>query len=41
MEVNVQELGITTTSGMAVWGRYAQVTNNPENDGPVNATLLM
>lgn len=24
-----------------VWGRWAQVTNNPENDGCVNALLLV
>ncbi|KAI1820902.1 ribosomal protein S8e [Xylaria intraflava] len=37
IEVNVSELGLTTTSGKVVWGRYAQITNNPENDGCVNA----
>ncbi|KAJ0337400.1 hypothetical protein COL154_006025 [Colletotrichum chrysophilum] len=37
MEVNVSELGLTTTSGKAVWGRYAQTTNNPEGEGTVNA----
>jgi hypothetical protein len=26
------ELGLTTT-GKVVWGKYAQVTNTPENDG--------
>lgn len=41
LEVNVSELGITTSSGKVVWGRYAQVTNNPENDGCVNAVLLV
>lgn len=41
LEVNVSELGLTTTSGKVVWGRYAQVTNNPENDGCVNAVLLV
>ncbi|KZT56575.1 ribosomal protein S8e [Calocera cornea HHB12733] len=39
IEVNVSELGIVTTGGKAVWGKYAQVTNNPENDGCVNAVL--
>lgn len=24
-----------------VWGKYAQVTNNPENDGCINAVLLV
>lgn len=29
IEVNVSELGLVTTGGKAVWGKYAQVTNNP------------
>ncbi|CAG9990477.1 unnamed protein product [Clonostachys byssicola] len=37
IEVNTSELGMTTTSGKVVFGRYAQITNNPENDGTVNA----
>ncbi|KAL8787052.1 MAG: hypothetical protein Q9195_007957, partial [Heterodermia aff. obscurata] len=37
VEVNVSELGIVTAGGKVVWGRWAQVTNNPENDGCVNA----
>ncbi|KAK8082088.1 ribosomal protein S8e/ribosomal biogenesis NSA2 [Apiospora saccharicola] len=41
LEINVSELGLTTTTGKVVWGRYAQVTNNPENDGCVNAVLLV
>ncbi|PWN52717.1 putative NSA2-involved in biogenesis of ribosomal large subunit [Violaceomyces palustris] len=41
IEVNVSELGMTTTTGKVVWGKYAQVTNNPENDGCVNGVLLM
>ncbi|KAI9712918.1 MAG: Ribosome biogenesis protein [Chrysothrix sp. TS-e1954] len=41
IEVNVSELGLTTTTGKVVWGRYAQVMNNPENDGCVNAVLLV
>jgi ribosome biogenesis protein NSA2 len=24
-----------------VWGKYAQVTNYPENDGCINAVLLV
>jgi ribosomal protein S8E len=40
IEVNVSELGLVTAGGKVVWGRYAQVTNNPENDGCVNAVLL-
>ena len=41
IEVNVSELGLVTTSGKVVWGKYAQITNNPENDGCVNAVLLV
>ncbi|KAK4538786.1 hypothetical protein CDCA_CDCA20G4811 [Cyanidium caldarium] len=41
VEVNVSELGLVTTSGKVVWGKYAQVTNNPEVDGTVNAVLLV
>mmetsp|Transcript_129209 Transcript_129209/g.313892 ORF Transcript_129209/g.313892 Transcript_129209/m.313892 type:complete len:261 (-) Transcript_129209:318-1100(-) len=41
LEVNVSELGLVTTSGKVVWGKYAQVTNNPEMDGCINAVLLV
>ncbi|GKY93652.1 ribosome bioproteinsis protein [Mayamaea pseudoterrestris] len=41
IEVNVSELGLVTTSGKVVWGKMAQVTNNPELDGCVNAVLLV
>ncbi|PSN63094.1 TGF-beta-inducible nuclear protein 1 [Corynespora cassiicola Philippines] len=41
IEVNVSDLGLTTAGGKVVWGRYAQVTNNPENDGCLNAVLLV
>lgn len=41
IEVNVSELGIVTPSGKVVWGKYAQITNHPENDGCVNAVLLV
>jgi len=41
IEVNVSELGLVTTGGKVVWGRWAQVTNNAENDGCVNAVLLV
>merc|ERR1711981_1530748 len=34
------QLGLVTQSGKVVWGKYAQVTNNPENDGCINAVLL-
>jgi ribosome biogenesis protein NSA2 len=41
IEVNVCELGIYTATGNIVWGKHAQVTNNPENDGVINAVLLI
>ncbi len=41
IEVNVSELGLVTPGGKVVWGKYAQVTNNPENDGVINAVLLV
>ena len=41
IEVNVSELGLVTQGGKVVWGKYAQVTNCPENDGCVNAVLLV
>ncbi|KAF1946227.1 TGF-beta-inducible nuclear protein 1 [Clathrospora elynae] len=41
IEVNVSELGLVTAGGKVVWGRYAQITNNPENDGCLNAVLLV
>ncbi|XP_071479810.1 ribosome biogenesis protein NSA2 homolog [Diadema setosum] len=41
IEVNVSELGMVTQGGKVVWGKYAQVTNNPENDGCINAVLLV
>jgi ribosome biogenesis protein NSA2 len=41
LEVNVSELGLVTNTGKVVWGKYAQVTNNPENDGCINAVLLV
>ncbi|KAI5150086.1 ribosome biogenesis protein NSA2 [Enteropsectra breve] len=40
IEVNVSDLGLVNGSGQVVWGKYAQITNNPENDGCVNAILL-
>jgi len=33
----VSELGLVTTGGKVVWGRWAQIMNAPENDGCVNA----
>lgn len=41
IEVNVSELGLVTQSGKVVWGKYAQVTNNPELDGCINGVLLV
>jgi ribosome biogenesis protein NSA2 len=41
IEVNVSELGLVTQTGKVVWAKYAQVTNNPENDGLINAVLLV
>lgn len=41
IEVNVSDLGMVTAGGKVVWGKYAQITNNPENDGCVNGVLLM
>lgn len=41
VEVNFSDLGLVTQSGKVVWGKYAQVTNNPENDGCINAVLLV
>ena len=41
IEVNCSDLGLVTPSGAVVWGKYAQVTNNPENDGCINAVLLV
>jgi ribosome biogenesis protein NSA2 len=41
VEVNVSELGLVTAGGKVAWGRYAQITNNCENDGCVNAVLLV
>jgi hypothetical protein len=39
IEVNVSELGMVTAGGKVVFGKFAQVTNNPENDGCINAVL--
>ena len=41
IEVNVADLGLVTNSGKMVWGKYAQVTNNPERDGCINSVLLV
>ena len=41
IEINVSELGLVTQGGKIVWGKFAQVTNNPENDGCINAVLLV
>ena len=36
IEVNVSDLGLVTPGGKVVWGKYAQVTNNPELDGCIS-----
>ncbi|KAL0220358.1 hypothetical protein RCL1_000212 [Eukaryota sp. TZLM3-RCL] len=41
IEVNVSDLGLVTAGGKVVWGKYAQITNHPENDGVINAVLLV
>jgi len=41
IEVNVSELGLVTPAGKVIWAKYAQVTNVPENDGCINAVLLV
>lgn len=41
IEVNVSELGLVTAGGKVVWGKYAQITNEPDRDGCVNALLLV
>lgn len=41
LEVNVADLGLVTQSGRVVWAKFAQVTNNPELDGTINAVLLV
>jgi ribosome biogenesis protein NSA2 len=41
LEVNVSDLGLVTQTGKVVLSKYAQITNNPENDGVINALLLV
>lgn len=41
IEVNCSELGLVTQTGKVVWGKYAQVMNNPELDGVINSMLLV
>lgn len=41
IEVNVTKMSLVTPTGRIVWAKYAQVTNNPENDGCINAVLLV
>merc|ERR1711920_1019269 len=40
IEVDVSGMGCSTPTGKLICGKYAQVTNNPENDGVINALLL-
>lgn len=39
VEVSMSKLGLVTQGGKVIWGTYAQVTNNPENDGCINAVI--
>jgi ribosome biogenesis protein NSA2 len=41
IKVDVSKLGLVTQGGKVIWGKYAQATNNPENDGCMNAVLLV
>eukprot|EP00922_Rhytidocystis_sp_ex-Travisia-forbesii_P046129 GHVS01068801.1.p1 GENE.GHVS01068801.1~~GHVS01068801.1.p1 ORF type:complete len:261 (+),score=37.75 GHVS01068801.1:67-849(+) len=41
IEVNVSDLGLVTQTGKVIWAKYAQVTNNPDVDGCINAVLLV
>jgi len=41
IEVNISELGMVTTGGKVVWAKYAQITNKPEDEGCINAVLLV
>lgn len=41
MRLQISELGMVTTGGKVVWAKYAQVTNNPELDGCINAVLIV
>ena len=34
IEVNVSDLGLMTAGGKVIWGKWAQVTNNPEMVSP-------
>uniref|UniRef100_A0A2K5C2X6 Ribosome biogenesis protein NSA2 homolog n=1 Tax=Aotus nancymaae TaxID=37293 RepID=A0A2K5C2X6_AOTNA len=40
-EVNVSKLDLVMQGGKVIWGKYARVTNNPENEGCINAILLV
>ena len=41
IEVNVSELGLVTQNGKVIWSKYAQITNNHENNGSINVVLLV
>merc|ERR1712113_1013717 len=41
IEIDVSDLGLVTAAGKIVLGKFAQVTNRPENDGTINAILLI
>jgi ribosome biogenesis protein NSA2 len=38
IEVNVSELGLVTTSGKVVWGKWAQITSKPPRGGKIEET---
>jgi ribosome biogenesis protein NSA2 len=38
--VDVSSLGLVTPGGKVVWGKYAKITNYPENEACVIALLL-
>ncbi|PWZ12884.1 Ribosome biogenesis protein NSA2, partial [Zea mays] len=40
IEVNVSELGLVTPAGKVVWGKYAQVTNNPDSRRMMGVSML-
>ena len=39
--VDMSEVGLVTQGAKVIWGKYGQVTNNPENDGGLDAVLLV
>jgi ribosome biogenesis protein NSA2 len=41
IEVDISNLGLVAPLNKVICGKYAQVTNNPENDGTINAILMI